>query len=98
MAQALQNTNREEWLKVLGKGMVTIPKKWRDEMGIEDGDVVKAKRQGNTVVIEPQREPNAPYRVFGADEIKEFLEEDKLPDSFANEVRERLSRSSARKK
>ena len=43
---------QEEWLKVLGKGMVTLPKKWRDEMGIENGDVVKAKKNGNTVTIE----------------------------------------------
>jgi antidote-toxin recognition MazE-like antitoxin len=42
MAQTVQGTNREEWLKVLGKGMITLPKKWRDEMGIENGDVVKA--------------------------------------------------------
>ena len=100
MAQTVQNTNQEEWLKVLGKGMITLPKKWRDEMGIEDGGVVKAKREGNTVVIEaqPQRKPAAPYRVYSADEIKEFLDEDKLPEGFAEKVQDRLPRSSAQKK
>ena len=100
MAQAVHNTNQEEWLKVLGKGMITLPKKWRDEMGIENGDVVKAKKEGNTVVIEaqPQRKPAAPYRVYSADDIKEFLEEDELPETFAKEVQERLSTSSAREK
>ncbi len=97
MAQAVHNTNQEEWLKVLGKGMITLPKKWRDEMGIENGDVVKAKKEGNTVVIEaqPQRKPTAPYRVYSVDEIKEFLDEDKLPEGFAEKVRERLPKSPA---
>lgn len=43
---------QEEWLKVLGKGMVTLPKKWRDEMGLKEGDIIKAKKQGNKVIIE----------------------------------------------
>src|SRR3712207_194185 len=100
MTQAVQSTTQEEWLKVLGKGMITLPKKWRDEMGIEDGGVVKAKKEGNTVVIEaqPQRKPTAPYRVYSADEIKAFLDEDKLPKGFAEKVQERLPRSSAQKK
>ena len=97
MTQAVQSTNQEEWLKVLGKGMITLPKKWRDEMGIEDGGVVKAKKEGNTVVIEaqPPRQPTAPYRVYSGDEIKEFLDEDKLPEGFAEKVRERLPKSPA---
>lgn len=52
MSQVLPNNNDEEWLKVLGKGMITLPKKWRTEMGIENGDVVKAKKKGNKVIIE----------------------------------------------
>jgi len=33
--------------------MITLPKKWRDEMGIGNGDIVKAKKERNKVVIEP---------------------------------------------
>src|SRR5215213_4702835 len=100
MAQALQSTNREEWLKVLGKGMITLPKKWRTEMGIENGDIVKAKKEGNTVVIEAtsQPKPTAPYRVYSDEEIAEFLAEDKLPEGFAKQAQERLTRPSAMKK
>ncbi len=96
MTQALQNNNQEEWLKVLGKGMVTIPKKWRKEMGIENGDIIKAKKEGNKVVIEavlPQAKINAPYRVYGASEIDEFLKEDKLPEKLAKQARTKLSAS-----
>jgi AbrB family looped-hinge helix DNA binding protein len=93
MAQVTGNTNQEEWLKVLGKGMITLPKKWRDEMGIENGDVVKARKEGGAVVIEPQPQlkPSAPYRVFSADEITEFLEQDRVADELAKEVEKKVS-------
>jgi AbrB family looped-hinge helix DNA binding protein len=93
MAQTTGNVSQEEWLKVLGKGMITLPKKWRDEMGIENGDVVKAKKEGSKVVIEPQAQlrPTAPYRVFSAGEITEFLEEDRLSDELAKKVEKKIS-------
>lgn len=94
MSQILPNTTKEEWLKVLGKGMITLPKKWRMEMGIENGDVVKAKKQGNKVIIEgkPERPPAAPYRVYSAEEINEFLDADRLPDELERKAKEKLAR------
>lgn len=83
--------NQEEWLKVLGKGMVTLPKKWRDELGIEEGAVVKAKKEGNKVVIEaPQDQKKAPYRIYTDAEINEFLKEDKLPKDLAKKLQSKL--------
>ena len=92
MAQAT-NTNREEWLKVLGKGMITLPKKWRDEMGIGNGDIVKAKKEGNTVLIEPQSimKATAPYRVYSDTEIDEFLAADTVPDDLAQKAQKKLA-------
>lgn len=78
MNQVSINNSQQEWLKVLGKGMVTLPKKWRDEMGISSGDIVKAKKVGDKVVIEPQK-MKAPYRVYSDSEIDQFLKEDRLP-------------------
>ena len=100
MTQAAQRTKQEEWLKVLGKSMIALPKKWRDEMGIENSDMIKAKKEGSTVVIEaqPQSKQKAPYRVYSADEITELLENDKLPEDVAQNVQERLAPPSARKK
>ena len=77
---------QEEWLKVLGKGMVTLPKKWRDELGIENGDVVKAKKEGSKVIIEAKESKKAPYRVYTDAEIDAFLEEDTLPEAFLKKV------------
>jgi AbrB family looped-hinge helix DNA binding protein len=95
MTQPTLTNNQEEWLKVLGKGMITLPKKWRDEMGIGNGDIVKAKKEGNRVVIEPtsQTKALAPYRVFSDAEIDEFLEEDKLPEDLAQKAQKRFSTS-----
>ena len=86
----MTNKNQEKWLKILGKGMMTLPKRWRDETGVEAGDIVKAKKEGNKVVIELQQESKAPYRVFSDAEIDEFLEEDRLPRSLAAKVQNKL--------
>ncbi len=84
MSQTTVNTN-QEWLKVLGKGMITIPKQWREELGFKQGDIVRAKKMGNRVVIEPQQGSLAPYRVYSSAEIDEFLKEDKLPQELLEE-------------
>ena len=88
----MSTNKKEEWLKVLGKGMITLPKRWRSEMGIETGDIVKAKKAENKVVIELQEQVGqVPYRVYSDAEIDEFLEEDKLPDDLAASVQRKLS-------
>lgn len=81
----------EEWLKVLGKGMVTLPKKWQEELGITTGDIVKAKKVGKRVVIESRNSGLAPYRVFTDAEIDDFLEADKLPTSLIKKLERRTS-------
>jgi AbrB family looped-hinge helix DNA binding protein len=81
----------QEWLKILDKGMVTIPKKWREALGISTGDVVRAKREGNKVVIETQKEKAVPYRIYTDKEIEEFLKEDKLTPSQIKKLRRILS-------
>ena len=90
-----QLTNiQEEWLKILGKGMVTLPKKWREEMDLKEGDIVKAKKEGNRVVIETPKTPKVPYRIYSRAEIEEFLEEDTLPKSLLKTVQKDLSTAS----
>lgn len=91
MNQTPINNNKEEWLKVLGKGMVTLPKQWRDELGIESGDVVKARKKGKMVMIEPQKIKSAPYRIYSDSEIDEFLKTDILPSKLLKKARKGLS-------
>lgn len=75
MKQVNVNT-QETWLKVLGKGMVTLPKKWRDDLGIATGNVIKAKKEGRKVVLVAQQTESVPYRVYNDAEINEFLQAD----------------------
>lgn len=82
--------SQEEWLKILGKGMVTLPKKWRDELNLKEGDIVKAKREGNKVVLESSTVSFAPYRVYSDAEIEEFLVEDSLPEILAKKAKNSL--------
>lgn len=90
MSQTFGNTN-QEWLKVLGKGMITIPKQWREELRIEEGTVVKAKKEGNKVIIESQQTPPVPYRIYSDAEINRFLKEDRLPRQLAKKAKKHLA-------
>lgn len=93
MNQANVNVS-ETWLKVLGKGMITLPKKWRDALGVSTGDVIKARKEGTKVVIEAQQARTVPYRVYTDSEIDEFLRQDKLPKRLAKKVKEDLMSTS----
>jgi len=91
MNQPIINDDQEAWLKVLAKGMVTLPKRWRDELGIENGTLVKARKEGNKLIIEVQPRKLAPYRVYSDAEIDEFLKEDELSEALFQKVQNKLS-------
>lgn len=82
---------QEAWLRILGKGMVTLPKKWREELGVAAGDIIKAKKEGTKVVIETQQAQTVPYRLYTDAEINDFLNEDKLPKKLSRKVKSHLS-------
>lgn len=89
MKQAQTIKTEQEWLKVLGKGMITIPKVWRDELGLNEGEVVKAQRVGNKVIIEAAEEL-APYRIFSDKEIRQWVKDDRLPKSLATRIDKKI--------
>ncbi len=89
MKQTQFTTTDSEWLKVLGKGMITIPKMWRDELGIEEGEIVRAEKVGDKVIIEATQK-SVPYRIFSDEEIKDWLKEDKLPKDLAAKVDKKI--------
>ena len=94
MSQTTANT-QEAWLKVLGKGMITLPKKWREAMNVTTGDVIKAKKEGAKVIIEASKSQTVPYHVYSDSEIDEFLKQDRLPKRLAKKVKENLRSLSA---
>lgn len=88
MKQIATNTSQEEYLRILGKGMVTIPKAWRDELGLQEGEIVKARKIGNRMIIES--EETVPYRIFSNEEIEEWIKEDRLPEALEIKVDNKL--------
>lgn len=90
MNQPIPAIKQEEWVRILGKGMVTIPKSWRDELGLMPGKVVRAQMIGRKVILESEQE-EAPYRIYTDEEIKAFVNRDKLPKPFAKAVDKKLS-------
>lgn len=72
-----QLNQQEQWLRILGKGMITIPSVWRQELNLKPGKLIKAKKTGKRVVLESFEE-SAPYRIYTDLEIKQFLKEDRL--------------------
>ena len=89
MKQVLSNQPQEEYLRILGKGMVTIPKIWRDELGLKEGEIVKAQKIGNKMIIESEAE-KVPYRIFSNEEIEQWLKEDRLSSALAKKIERKL--------
>jgi AbrB family looped-hinge helix DNA binding protein len=46
---------QETWIKVLSKGVITIPKEFRERLGLEEGDVAKAKVVGDKLIIQSRK-------------------------------------------
>lgn len=76
----------EEWVKILNKGLMTIPKSMREKVGIKEGEVAKVRRIGRILVIEPR--DIADYRIFTDKEIEEWVKNDKLPANLVKKVKD----------
>jgi len=82
--QQLISGFQTEWVKVLNKGLVTLPKNFRDTVGIRAGDVAKVRMVGRRLVIEPR--DLADYEVYSQKELKQMLQADKLPKLLAKKT------------
>lgn len=77
-----EEITKEEWVKVLAKGMITIPKPFREQLGIKEGEVARIKKIGNRLVIEPREV--ADYEIYSKKEWQKMLKEDQLPKDLAS--------------
>lgn len=78
------NDYQQEWVKVLNKGLITLPKNFRETVGIREGDVARIRKVGRRLVIEPR--DLVDYEVYGQKEFKQMLQDDKLPVSLAKKA------------
>jgi AbrB family looped-hinge helix DNA binding protein len=54
----------EKVAKVTSKGQVTVPKAFRKELGVAAGDSIVFQKQGNKVVLLPQRRRGSVFEEF----------------------------------
>lgn len=79
-------TAQNVWVNILSKGVITLPKKIRERVGIKEGDVASVYVEGNRIIIEP-RETIA-YRTFTPEQIARWEKEDRLPVKYRNRIEE----------
>ena len=63
-------------VKIQAKGLVTIPKEYREELGLEENGLVRVKRRKGRIIIEPVRVLPYPVRSYTKAEVEAFLKLD----------------------
>ncbi len=85
----IQTKPQETWIKVLSKGVITIPKEFREQLGLEEGDVAKAKVVGDTLIIQSRKVAQyKDYRLFTKEQINRMVKEDQLPEPLATQTQD----------
>ncbi len=60
--------------KVSSNGRIVIPKKWREEMDLEDGSIIELEYEGRTIKVKKKKHPLEDC--IGLFDGTEFTEED----------------------
>lgn len=81
----MQTLPVEQIIKILPKGLITIPKKFRSDLGLEENNLARVKKEPGRLIIEPIRTLPYPVRHYTNEEIDEFFA---LDDKESRELRE----------
>lgn len=68
----------ESIVKILPKGLVTIPKKWREELGLGENGLARMRKEEKRLILEPVSVVGYPLREYSEEQIKEFIEKDRI--------------------
>jgi len=71
----MQIQDYEELIKLQPRGVLTVPKKMREGL-FEKGGIVKMKRLGRKIIIEPVKTLSYPVRSYTDKELQEFFDLD----------------------
>lgn len=77
-------------VKTLAKGQITIPREFREALGIGAGTLLSVRVVGDHLEMAPLTIEDDVLRRFSAADISRFLAEDKLDEGTAQRVRELL--------
>jgi len=73
----MQPITQEDIVKIQPKGLLTIPKKFREELGIKEDSFVRVIKVQRRLIIEPARVLSYPGRSYSESELEEFFDFDK---------------------
>ncbi len=73
----MQTISFEDLIKIQPKGVLTIPKKMRQFVGLEDNNIARVKVEKGRLIIEPVRTLPYPVRSYTDEELEEFFALDK---------------------
>ena len=79
-------------VKALAKGQITIPREFREALGIEAETLLSISVVGDRLEIAPLRPGEDDLRRYTEDDIARFLKEDKVDTETAQRVRGLLKR------
>lgn len=68
-----QSLTQEEFVKLQAKGLITIPKKMRKALNLEEKGIVRVGVEKGRLYLEPLKTLPYPVRTYTKEEIKEFL-------------------------
>lgn len=69
----MQQLVQEELVKLQQKGLLTLPKRFRQQLDLKDESIVKIKKEGRKLIIEPIVTLPYPVRTYTKEEIQEFI-------------------------
>lgn len=67
----------EQLVRIQPKGLITLPKKFRDTLGLQENQLARIKKIKGQLIIEPVRVLPYSVRRYSNQEIIEFLNLDK---------------------
>ncbi len=71
----MQVQTNEEIIKIRSRGVLTVPKKMREGL-FDRGDLVRMKKLGRKLIIEPVKTLAYPVRSYTDKELQEFFDLD----------------------
>lgn len=77
-------------VKILPKGLVTIPKKLRQEIGLGENSLARITKEGKKLILEPVDIISYPLREYSVDEIRQFIKDDRLSPQLARKAKKLL--------
>ena len=82
----------QDIVKILPKGLITIPKKWREALGFEENSLARMRKEGNKLILEPVNVVSYPLRDYSKEEIEEFIKSDRISSQLRKRFRNYLNK------